>query len=93
MKFPLASIKVQTMMDVPLVVYGNAVGVVPVIVPPEQLSVVVGATRLIAHWDVSGVNVGLTGASLSVTVMLTEQLALFPSASMAVNLTVVIPAG
>jgi len=50
--FPFASVKVQTIVKVPCVLYVNGLAVVPVMVP-EQLSVAVGAVTVTEHCPVA----------------------------------------
>ena len=76
---------------VPCEVYDVGSFVVPVIVP-AQLSVVVGALAAAEHSPVASASVETTGASLSLTVTVNEQLEV-PHALEAVAVTAVVPTG
>ena len=88
--FPAASVAVYSTIVVPAekVLPGECV---EVRVPPAQLSGIVGAVQLATAWqDASALTVmfdgqlAIVGGTLSITVTLNEQDALFPDASVAV---------
>ena len=95
---PAASFAAQLTVVVPM---GNAVpdAGTHVIVTPGQLSVAVGAKFTTAVHLAGSVSFVMSpgqaifGASLSLTVTVNEQLSLLPAASVATDLTVVVPLG
>jgi len=87
---PFASVNVHGMVYVPWFKYVNGLAVVPVIVP-EQLSCIVGGVTVTEQEPLTVGREVTTGAELSATVTVNEQLEVFPDASVAVYVTVVVP--
>mmetsp|Transcript_7151 Transcript_7151/g.9968 ORF Transcript_7151/g.9968 Transcript_7151/m.9968 type:complete len:248 (+) Transcript_7151:721-1464(+) len=84
---PEPSSKVHVITVVPCVVTVVGSVVVPVI-DPAQASIAVGAATVTAHSPIESARTGDIGATVSLTVTVNEQFAVFPEASVATRSTV-----
>jgi hypothetical protein len=100
--FPLASVAVKTIFVVPTGKEDPLAGpLVWVKINPAQLSLAAGATQLTTALQLPGFDETVifdgqdvkTGNSLSVTVTVNEQIAVLPTASVAVKAILVVPTG
>jgi hypothetical protein len=98
--FPAASVAVQVTVEVPMGKKDPEAGEQLTSIGPGQLSVTVGLGYVtIAPFSpgslgtVTSAGQVITGASVSSTVTVKEQLAVFPDGSVAVQVTVVVPTG